>query len=84
MKTILKKALLSILKKNVQRISEVKKLNVSNTRLTSSEMTNLFTQFQQGTMSICICKHVLARQRMFKFVPIINYSWIYLKNMPKG
>ena len=23
-------------------------------------MTNLFTQFQQETMSICICKHVLA------------------------
>lgn len=46
--------------KNVQRILEVKKLNANNTRLTSSEMTNLFTQFQQETMSICICKHVLA------------------------
>jgi hypothetical protein len=31
-----------------------------NIRLTSTEITNLLTQFEQETMSICICKYVLV------------------------
>jgi len=38
-------------------------LNASNTRLTSAEMTNLLAQFQQETMSVCICKYVLATSK---------------------
>ncbi|KKI91278.1 hypothetical protein WQ54_15780 [Bacillus sp. SA1-12] len=32
----------------------------NNSRLTSTEITNLFTQYIQDTLSICISKHVLA------------------------
>ena len=35
-------------------------MNADNSRLTSTEITNLLAQFQQETMSICICKYVLA------------------------
>ena len=39
---------------------EGKKLNKGNIRLTSTEITNLLTQYEQETMSICINKYVLA------------------------
>lgn len=32
----------------------------NNNRLTSVEITNLLTQFEQETMSVCVCKYVLA------------------------
>ena len=39
---------------------EGKNLNKGNIRLTSTEITNLLTQYEQETMSICIDKYVLA------------------------
>src|SRR3954447_7704491 len=39
---------------------EGKNLNKGNIRLTSTEITNLLTQYEQETMSICINKYVLA------------------------
>ena len=35
-------------------------MNKGNIRLTSTEITNLLTQYEQETMSICIGKYVLA------------------------
>ena len=50
-----------------------KKLNKDNIRLTTTEITNLLTQYEQETMYICICKYVLATVKdsqirsLFKF-----------------
>ncbi|WP_419393413.1 DUF3231 family protein [Cytobacillus praedii] len=35
-------------------------MSTDNSRLTTTEITNLLTQYNQETMSICISKHVLA------------------------
>ena len=53
---------------------EVKYLNKDNIRLTSTEITNLLTQFEQETMYICICKYVLATVKDSQIRSLFKFS----------
>ena len=59
---------------------EGKNLNKGNIRLTSTEITNLLTQYEQETMSICIDKYVLATVQDSEIRSFLNSLWNYLKN----
>lgn len=49
-------------------------MNTDNSRLTSTEITNLLTQFEQETMSICIGKYVLATVKDPQIRSVFQYS----------
>ena len=49
-------------------------MNTNNIRLTSTEITNLLTQFEQETMSICIGKYVLATVKDPQIRSVFQFS----------
>ena len=53
---------------------EGKNLNKGNIRLTSTEITNLLTQYEQETMSICIGKYVLATVKDPQIRSLFEYA----------
>ncbi len=49
-------------------------MNTNNSRLTSTEITNLLTQFEQETMSVCVGKYVLATVKDPQIRSIFQFS----------
>ena len=49
-------------------------MTTNNSRLTSTEMTNLLAQYEQETMAICIGKYVLATVKDTDILSIYKYS----------
>ncbi|MEH7334848.1 DUF3231 family protein [Neobacillus drentensis] len=49
-------------------------MDTNNNRLTSTEITNLFTQYIQETMSICVSKYVLDTVRDSEVLSLFEFS----------
>jgi hypothetical protein len=49
-------------------------MDINNSRLTSTEVTNLFAQYNQETMSICVSKYVLATVQDSEIRSLFEFS----------